>query len=578
MNSYRMEVMDFEIVVEIVGMDVIVEDHSEESESLASEDHENGNGENAENRNVIISENVNNENSNSNENTDNNVGDAAQVIEVDSDEDQSKAKKAKETPLDESDTDIDQYCPICMDTWTSSGEHRLCCLRCGHLFGHSCIYRWLQSICTSANRRCPQCNKKAAVKDIRNLYAKKLVSIDTAELDNLKAQLATVTNEKNQIKMELSNYAMRETLFEQQISRMKMRISELERMQSEGTAYSQQNVSKHMVKKFHLDRSIEVCKEGGCRVLDYNPWFGILIASQKSSNNLFPGYGIRKIDTEKFQTRQFIFLHTEAIRDMGFNTTKKELLLSVGFDKCAKLIDVRNNSIVHSYQTEFALWSCCWSSDDPHMFFVGAQNGSITQFDMRQLSGAVEALDNPGDRSPVASLASVPFNPGSGISRGGFIACRLNSCYAYEQRESKYVPKQIFLEGPFVSVCYDEKNNHTLISSRPNARQPHMRHIVCTIEKGNDDSTICNVVHTFHAGNSQQFMSRPCYINVENDTLVAAHQESNSNISLWSVSTGKQVNCLPVSDPVVDLCSVHVNDNLFLATLSQKKVRIYCHG
>ncbi|XP_076244717.1 ring finger and WD repeat domain 3 [Calliopsis andreniformis] len=515
--------------------------------------------------------------SDTNDNADNNLETEVQTEDKE-DNDESKAKKPKEETTDESEIDSDQSCPICMDLWTSSGEHRLCCLRCGHLFGYSCILRWLQTSCTSANRRCPQCNRKAVVKDIRMLYAKKLTSIDTSELDKLKEQLNSVTAEKNSIEMKLSKYALRQRLFEQQVASMQTRISELENQQSEISIHSCQNISKHMTKKFHLDRSIEICKDGGCRVLDYNPWYGFLVVSQKSTNTLFSGYGIKKIDSDKFQPRQFIFLHSQAIRDVAFNMSQQSLLLSVGFDKCAKLMDIQNHIIMHTYQTDFPLWSCCWSGDNPNIFFAGAQNGSITQFDIRQTSSAVETLESPGDRSPVASLATVPSNPGSGISRGGFIACRLNTCYAYEQKDSKYIPKQIFLEGPFVSVCYDEKNKHALISSRPNARQPHARHIVCTIEKANDETTICNVVHTFHAGNSQQLMSRPCYINIENDTLVAAHQESTSSISLWSTSTGKQVNSLPVSDPVIDMCAVDVNTNLFLATLSSKKVRIYSHG
>lgn len=514
-----------------------------------------------------------------NDNADNNSENEAQTGDTkDNYEDEIKAKKAKETTLDNSDVDSDQSCPICMDLWTGSGDHRLCCLKCGHLFGHSCILKWLQTSCTSANRRCPQCNRKAAVKDIRMLYAKKLTSIDTTELDKLKEQLNSVNSEKNRIEMELSKYTLRQKLFEQQVAAMKNRISELESQQSEITIHSSQNISKHMIKKFHLDRSIEICKDGGCRVLDYNPWFGFLVVSQKSTNTLFSGYGIKKIDSDKFQPRQFILLHNQAIRDVTFNTSQQSLLLSVGFDKCAKLLDIQSHIIMHTYQTDSPLWSCCWSGNNSHVFFVGAQNGSITQFDIRQTSSAVGILDNPGDRSPVVSLATVPSNSGSGITRGGFIACRLNTCYAYEQKDSKYSPKQIFLEGPFVSACYDEKNNHTLISSRPNVRQPHARHIVCTIERGNEESTVCNVVHTFHAGNSQQLLSRPCFINVENDTLVAAHQESTSSISLWSTSTGKQVNSLPVSDPVVDMCAIDVTNNLFLATLSSKKVRIYNHG
>jgi len=478
--------------------------------------------------------------------------------------------------LDISDIDSDQACPICMEQWTSSGEHRLCCLRCGHLFGHSCILRWLQHSCNSTNRRCPQCNKKASVKHIRMLYAKKLTTIDTSEYDKLRKNLSDVSAEKIHLQEELSRYGIRQNVYEQQLACLKKRIVDLESQQSEINVHKSQNVSNLPTRKFHLEQSIEICKQGECRVLDYNQWNKILAVSQKSTNGLFNGYGIRKIDCEYFHLRQqFILLHNQPIRDMTFHSVQQDLLLSVGFDKCAKLLDIRNNITVHTYKAERSLWSCCWSGDNPYIFLTGTQNGSIMKFDIRQTSTAINLIESH-DRSPVVSMATVPPNPGSGISRGGFIACHLNSCYTYEISDSRYTSKQVFLEGPFVSVRYDERNHHYLISSRPNARQSHARHIVCTIEKRSiEDIIMCNVVHTFQAGNSQQLLSRPCHLYAENDTLVAAHMESNSTISLWSVASGRQLHSLPVTDPIMDLCSFEVNNYLVLATLSKKRLRLY---
>ncbi|KAL2747592.1 E3 ubiquitin-protein ligase RFWD3-like [Vespula maculifrons] len=480
----------------------------------------------------------------------------------------------------ENTDDSDQSCPICMELWTTTGEHRLCCLRCGHLFGRSCLLRWLQVSCTSSNRRCPQCNRKAAVKDIRMLYAKKLVCIDTSELEIMKNQLSTVTAEKNRIEIELSKSNLRQKLYEQQLTTMKNRIAELQNQLS--TTKSDfnrcQSVSANTSTKFHLEHSLEICKEDGCRVLDYNHWYGLLAVSQKSGNPLFTGYGVKKIDVENFVPRQFLFLHSQAIRDISFHPSQQSILLSVGFDKSAKLIDIQNNTIMHSYTTDFTLWSCCWSGDDSNIFFAGAQNGSIIQFDIRQTSSPVGLLESPNDRSPVISLATVPAYAECGISRGGFIACRLNSCNAYELKESTYIPKEINLQGPFVSVRYDKKNNHALISCRPNERLPQARHIVCSIEKGNDEMVLCNIVHTFNAGNSQRLLSRPCHISVENDTLIAVHQESINSIPFWSISTGNQVHTLPVSDPIIDMCSFKINDNVYLATLSARKLRMYKHN
>uniref|UniRef100_A0A0E0K7M8 RING-type domain-containing protein n=1 Tax=Oryza punctata TaxID=4537 RepID=A0A0E0K7M8_ORYPU len=61
-------------------------------------------------------------------------------------------------------------CPVCMEAWASEGAHRICCIPCGHIYGRSCLERWLrQKGNTSAT--CPQCGKRFRHKDITNLYA-----------------------------------------------------------------------------------------------------------------------------------------------------------------------------------------------------------------------------------------------------------------------------------------------------------------------------------------------------------------------------------------------------------------------
>lgn len=488
--------------------------------------------------------------------------------------------KTEERPVDDEDDDPDsgRLCPICMDYWSNSGEHRLCSLRCGHLFGHSCVLKWLQVACAGGSRRCPQCNKKAAVKDIRLIYASNVAVIDTVEIDLLKKQLLEMTAEKNRVEMELSKCHLRQRMCDDQITNLTRTIRDLEQQKFEMTMRINENVARQVNRKFHLERGMEICKEGGCRVLGHNPFYNCLAVTQKSGNALFSGYGVKKIDVESFEPMQFVLLHNQVIRDLAFHPLQQALLLSVSFDKTAKLMDIRNNLVVHGYPLDGQVWSCCWSGDNQNIFHAGTQNGSIMQFDIRQTAGAVDTLGSPGDRSPVVSLASVPPNSAGGIIRGGFLATHLNTCYAYEQSNSIYMPKQMFLDGPFVSIRYDAKNNHALISSRPNARHPNARHVVLSVEKGNEEAILCNIVHTFNAGNAQKLLSRPCHITTDEDTLIAMHNESSSCVPLWSVSTGRQVASIAVSDPVLDMCSFNINNSCFLTTLSAKKLRVYKYG
>uniref|UniRef100_A0A453JC38 RING-type domain-containing protein n=8 Tax=Triticinae TaxID=1648030 RepID=A0A453JC38_AEGTS len=61
-------------------------------------------------------------------------------------------------------------CPVCMEPWTSEGEHRISCIPCGHVYGRSCLERWLTQR-GNASATCPQCGRRFKHKDIINIYA-----------------------------------------------------------------------------------------------------------------------------------------------------------------------------------------------------------------------------------------------------------------------------------------------------------------------------------------------------------------------------------------------------------------------
>ena len=488
-----------------------------------------------------------------------------------------------EISSDEEDGDDGRTCPICMDIWSNTGSHRLSSLRCGHLFGHSCIMRWLQVACSAGQRRCPQCNKKASVKDIRLHYARKLQVLDTAERDRIREELQSVQREKNRLELELARAKLNQQLQSKQIIELEQKLIKMQEQECNGHCkYVDSSLTQKSRKQelTHLSilQSVEICKEGGCRVMAYNAELKLIVVSQRSTNNLFSGYGIKKIDTTEFRQTQFVFLHPKPIRDMAFHPHRRDILLSVSLDRCVKLLNVSTNTVVQSCTTDSPLWSCCWDTDNSHIFFVGTCNGAILQYDTRSTSEPLNKLTCLDDLSPVTSLVAVPPSSGRTMSRGGILACRLNSCWAYELRDAQYIGSQIPFDGPFVSMCYDRNTEHVLISTRPSARCAQARHILCQFPQttaGEENLFVCNPVHTFQGSTSQNLLSRPCLIPIQGDTLVAAHQESLKSIALWSVSSGRQVINSPASQPVIDLCPVQVNDNQYLAALSEKWLRIY---
>ncbi|XP_051199322.1 uncharacterized protein [Lolium perenne] len=61
-------------------------------------------------------------------------------------------------------------CPVCMEPWTCNGDHRICCIPCGHVYGRSCLVKWLHR-CGDDTAKCPQCGEQFEDKLIINLYA-----------------------------------------------------------------------------------------------------------------------------------------------------------------------------------------------------------------------------------------------------------------------------------------------------------------------------------------------------------------------------------------------------------------------
>ncbi|XP_037721110.1 E3 ubiquitin-protein ligase RFWD3 [Drosophila subpulchrella] len=62
----------------------------------------------------------------------------------------------------------DCNCPICLCPWTSQGNHRVVSLRCGHLFGSSCVRTAIRRF-----HRCPICRRRAQHSDVRRIFSRR---------------------------------------------------------------------------------------------------------------------------------------------------------------------------------------------------------------------------------------------------------------------------------------------------------------------------------------------------------------------------------------------------------------------
>lgn len=176
------------------------------------------------------------------------------------------------------DDDDGATCPICLDHWDMSGEHRLTSLKCGHLFGSSCIRRWLNE-CPTGAKCCPTCKNKATVRDFRFLFAKRLCAVDNTELEALKSlfddkttEFVKLTSEKNIVDFELQHHRKRLVQLQEENDYLSKR---LRNSTMSAAPSSQQRVEVNMARlarvknvRLFLEKNIEISKEmAGCRCM-----------------------------------------------------------------------------------------------------------------------------------------------------------------------------------------------------------------------------------------------------------------------------------------------------------------------
>ncbi|KAL3841397.1 hypothetical protein ACJMK2_019549 [Sinanodonta woodiana] len=487
-----------------------------------------------------------------------------------------------------------ECCSICFENWTNSGNHRLCSLKCGHLFGQGCIEKWLRG----QGGKCPQCNAKAKRQDIRVIYAKSIKALDTAERDRVLQELEKERELRRRLEMDAAQIRMQYQMAVEECNRLKGDIDSLkQQLQKSRTTgifgMSQSSPTKNnsqplLVGQFTLDKTIKICEGGNCRVMAYCQSQATLVVSQPSASPLFPGFGVKKINTLDFKSSQYLMLHSKVIRDLAFHPIVEDgMLLSCGLDKKVKMTSIISNAVVQSFETPMPAWSCVWNVDDSNYFYTGLQNGIVLEFDVRNTQSYVQELNQEGNKSPVAALQYLGKNHQALFSPGGLLVGQLDRVIFFEKKGSnERRPHILPLDGSLTSLCVEERTRHILASFRPTARHQTIRHQMCEMVCNNisnnptviDTVCSCNIIHTFHGSRTQTVLSKSIILphpSDQNRLMVCGADEPNQSVHIWDTGTGQMKQRLPAGGVVVDTCAININNQLYLAALTDKQLKIF---
>jgi E3 ubiquitin-protein ligase RFWD3 len=384
----------------------------------------------------------------------------------------------------------DNCCIICTEMWTTTADHQLVSLSCGHLFGRSCIEKWLQP--SRHTQRCPQCNKTAKKKDIRTIYARNLRALDTSERDEVLAQLEKERLKNKKLELELIEHSNKIKNILKENERLKKECMECQQKVKQLSSCSRNTENiisnkalKAMTNKldaFKLFKEIEINSSGECRLLGYSNLFEVMAVSQPNPNtNLFPGFGIKKIFLNDFKTDN-ICIHSKTIKDFEINAYDGTIL-TTSLDKTVKLTSLLSKQSIMSYNLEVEAWSVAFNHKNKHEFYAGLRNGQILLFDTRMLYRPVDLL-NSLEKTPVVSLNYINYEH-SFLNTSGILSTQFNSFCFYERlntsdsiSSSSFSIINIPFEGRFTSAHFEPKSGLALLSCRPSVKHKNVTHFV----------------------------------------------------------------------------------------------------
>lgn len=404
-------------------------------------------------------------------------------------------------------------CSLCSEPWVQDTDHRISLLKCGHLFGESCLNEYLKS--SRGGQKCPECKISVRRPDIRTLFVKTVVAIDKSDEITMENAARTENTKFTLAGVERNNLATNIKLFQNQLQGLKIQRQELlvkieklrarrgikpastpdqpdpaismcvpteakqgEIIDSVETPFVE--ASNFAFGNFVRVHDFELHAHGDCRLLTSSDRYSVLVCSQKSNSELFEGYGIRTLSIADFRPKMFIPLHRAQIKDIGFHPNDP-IVLTASLDKTVKQTNIHHGTVMSICTVEDAAWSCCWNESHPERFFVGLKNGRSLEFDVRATHCPLNELKT-SEKLPVASLSYVKNDIMKGV-----ICTRLRGSEFYAHKTADLFERYPMpIMGNFTSAYYDNPSSNFLISSRPFKRSANISHSVSYFYKCNN--------------------------------------------------------------------------------------------
>lgn len=301
-------------------------------------------------------------------------------------------------------------CPVCMEAWTSEGPHRISCIPCGHVYGRSCLERWLTQR-GNTSTTCPQCARRFRRKDIINLYAPQVV-VPNNDLEKQVVSCMQKVESLGEV-VRKQGKMLEEIKAEKEHRSVDNGVSKRQKIAEHAGFGSSNCCCLVLQNELLLD---------GARVMGIDASNQIILASRKA-----PGLGQEHVFTKinMLSTHQGREIQlppgTKVVKDICILHDGSALFASLG--RRLSLFSMMTESVVLQCDLPAPGWSCSADDSGSHHVCAGLQDGRILVFDIRQTSRPLHSMaglsthlvhtlhcvtDNNGSRKVLSASAIGP--------------------------------------------------------------------------------------------------------------------------------------------------------------------------
>ncbi|KAI8605498.1 hypothetical protein EDD21DRAFT_363410 [Dissophora ornata] len=334
-------------------------------------------------------------------------------------------------------------CSICFESWTNSGSHRLVSIKCGHLFGESCILKWISQRGRDGAAKCPECNHPSKRKDIRRIWSKSVVVVDTAEREEAVSRAKKEQELRMRCEQDLAQSKMAYEMLKTEMMKLQKKHDRQRafkiKYRSELDRLKLTNPQKDIAREFSYLSFKTVpfltAPVGTANYMSYRQDEEMLVCSQQ----IYDKHGIVKVSMRDFSRSRhgIIPIHSQAIRDVQCYTNgqfaNKSMVLTASMDKTLKVTSATSEQTVLTYDLKAPVWSCCWSNTNPFAMYCStkAKQTSILTLDLRNTKSPVASFSQTSllGYSPIHSMVHIA--PLQSQRQEGILCGNLEGAFIY---------------------------------------------------------------------------------------------------------------------------------------------------